>query len=167
MRVDLGSLDIRVAEQFLEHADVHPVLQHMGRETVAQGMAADLFVKPCLLYGSLHRLLQTGFEHVVAHFPARARVRGAFTGGKDPLPTGRPARLGVFSGQRFGDVHVPEALFKVPVMKSFHRRDMRLQGALQVPGQDGSPILPALAAPDKDEVLTEVHVLDAQADTLQ
>src|SRR3954462_9301130 len=71
MGVHLGGLHICMAEQFLEHADVDPVLQHMGRKTVAQGMAADLLVEPCLLYSSFHRLLQAGFAHVMTHLPAR------------------------------------------------------------------------------------------------
>jgi hypothetical protein len=83
------------------------------------------------------------------------------------MPAGLPRGLWVFPGQRFGDVHGSEPLFKVLVMEGFHRLDLRLQLVPQVPGQDGRPVLPALAAPHKDEVLAEAHVLDAQADALQ
>ena len=122
---------------------------------------------PACCCGSFHRLLQAGFEHVMAHLPARARVQGARTGRKHPMPAGLPRGLWVFPGQRFGDVHVSESLFKVLVMEGFHRLDLRLQRCPQVPGQDGRPVLTALGAPDKDEVLAEVHVVDAQADALQ
>jgi hypothetical protein len=66
--------------------------------------------------------------------------------------------------QGFGDVHVSEALCKVLVMEGFHGLDMRLQCFPQVARQDGRPVL---TAPDKYEVLTEVHVLDAQAEARQ
>jgi len=44
--IDLGGLHLRMAEQFLEHTDVHPVLQHMSGKTVAQGLAGDLLSSP-------------------------------------------------------------------------------------------------------------------------
>jgi len=34
MGIDLGGLHVRVAEKLLEHADVHPVFQHVGGEAV-------------------------------------------------------------------------------------------------------------------------------------
>ena len=122
---------------------------------------------PACCCGSFHRLLQAGFAHVMAHLPARARVQGARTGGKHPLPAGLPRGLGVFPGQRLGEVHDSEPLFKVLVMEGFHRLDLRLQRVPQVAGQEGRAVLTALAAPDEDETLAEVHVLDAQADALQ
>ena len=112
MGVNLSSLHICMAEQFLEHTDVHPVLQHMGRKTVAQGMTAYLLIEPCLLCSSFHRLLQAGFAHVMTHLPARARVQGARTGRKHPVPAGLPCSLWVFPGKGLGAVYFSEPLFK-------------------------------------------------------
>jgi hypothetical protein len=52
-------------------------------------------------------------------------------------------------------------------MQGFHRLDLRLQCVLQVSGQEGRAILPALAASDHDAVLAAVHVLEAQAEARQ
>jgi hypothetical protein len=56
---------------------------------------------------------------------------------------------------------------KVLVMAGFHRLDLRLPLVPQVPGQKGGPVLAALAAPDEEETLAEIDILDAQAETLQ
>src|SRR5438128_10279891 len=59
---------------------------------------------------------------------------------------------------------------KVLVMAGFHRLDLRLQLVPQVPGQKGGPVLAALAAlaaPDEEETLAEIDILDAQAETFQ
>jgi hypothetical protein len=52
-------------------------------------------------------------------------------------------------------------------MEGFHRLDLCLQRVPQVSGQEGGPVLTALAAPDEDESLAEIDILDAQADALQ
>ena len=39
-----SSLDIRVAEQFLKHADIDPVFQHMCGKAVAQRVTTNPFV---------------------------------------------------------------------------------------------------------------------------
>jgi len=113
MGIDLGGLYVRVAEEFLEHADVHPVFQHMGGKTVPQGVTADLLVDPGLLCGPFHRLLQPGFEHMMAHLPARARVKGALPCRKHPLPAGLPPSPGVFPGQGLGDIDLSEPSLKI------------------------------------------------------
>lgn len=38
---------------------------------------------------------------------------------------------------------------------------------MQVLGQDGSPILAALTASEKDDALAKIYILDSQADTLK
>ena len=121
---------------------------------------------PACCCGACHRLLQAGFEHVMTHLPARARVQ-ARPGRKQPLPAGLPRGLWVLPGQRFGDVHVSASRFQVLVMEGVHRLGLRLPRCPQVAGQDGRPVLTALGAPDNDAVLAEVHVLEAQAEALQ
>jgi len=44
MGITLGGLDIRMAHKFLQHADIDPVLQHDGGETMPQGIAGDMFL---------------------------------------------------------------------------------------------------------------------------
>jgi hypothetical protein len=100
--IDLGGLHVRMAQQFLENADVHPVLQHVGGEAVTQGVAAGLLVDPGLLRGPLHRLLQAGFMHMMAHLPGRTRVEGPLPCREHPLPAGLPQGLGVFLASASG-----------------------------------------------------------------
>jgi hypothetical protein len=156
--IELGGLHVRMAEPFLEHADVHPVLQYVGGEAVTQGVAAGLLVDPGLLRGPFHRLLKAGFTHMMAHLPGRTRVKGPLPGREYPLPAGLPQGLWVFPGQRLGDVHFSESRLKVLVMEDFHRLDLRLKLVPQVPGQEGGPVLAALAAPDEDETLAEIDI---------
>ncbi len=40
MSVNLGGFNVGMAHQCLEDPDIDPVFQHVGGETVAQGMAA-------------------------------------------------------------------------------------------------------------------------------
>jgi hypothetical protein len=156
-----------MAEQFLEHADVHPVLQHVGGEAMTPGVAAGLLVDPSLLRGPFHRLLQAGCTPMMAHLPGRTWVEGPLPGREYLLPAGLPQGLGGFPGQRLGDVHVSASRFKVLVMEGFRRLDRRLQLVPQVPGQEGGPVLAALAAPDADETLAEIDLVEAPAETRQ
>jgi hypothetical protein len=165
--LDRGSLHLCMAEPCLAHAAVHPVRPQLGRTPVAQGMAADLLVEPGLLCGSWHRLLPAGFTPVMAPLPGRARVEGARPGREHPLPAGLPHGLWGCPGQRLGEVHGSASRGKVLVMAGVHRRARRRPRGPQVPGQEGGPVRTARGAPDKDAVLAEVHLLDAQAEPLQ
>jgi len=51
MGVDLCGLDIRVAEQFLEDADIDSVFQHMRGKAMTQRVATHSFGDPGLLGG--------------------------------------------------------------------------------------------------------------------
>jgi hypothetical protein len=84
-----------------------------------------------------------------------------------PMPAGLPRRLGVCPGQRLGEGHFAEARFTVLVMAGLHRLDLRRQRVPQVAGPEGRPVLTALAAPDPDAVLADVHVLAAQAAAIE
>jgi hypothetical protein len=57
MSVYFRGLDIRMAEQFLEDADIDPVFQHMRGETMAQGVATYFFVDSGKFCGPFHRFL--------------------------------------------------------------------------------------------------------------
>jgi len=166
MGIYLGGLDVGMAEEILKDADIHPIFQEMGGETMAQGMAADLFMDPGLERGPLDGLLQAGFQDMMAHFLAGTRITGTRPCGKDPLPGGLPGRIGVFAGQGLGDVNLSETSLQVPVMEGLHRFDLGLEFVADVLGKNRGPVLTALATSDKDEVLTEIDILDAETDAL-
>ena len=46
VRVNLRGADVRVAEQFLDHAQIRAVLQQMRRETVPQHVRRDVALNP-------------------------------------------------------------------------------------------------------------------------
>jgi len=52
-------------------------------------------------------------------------------------------------------------------MEGLHHLELRLPLAPPVPGPEGGPVLAALAAPDEDETLADIDILEAQAETLQ
>ena len=97
MGINLRGLYILVSEQFLHGADVVAVLDEVGRETVAEGVAADRFGQvdgSCrLLYGPM----QVGVIPVMSPDGAAAGVFRAVIGRKDELPAPTPGRhSGIF-----------------------------------------------------------------------
>lgn len=164
MGVDLGGLHIGMAEEVLEHPDIHPLFQQVGGEAVAQGMTADLLVYPGQLRRPLYRLLQTGFKNMVAHLFAGTGINGPFACREYPLPAGLPGGIEVFSGQGLGEVDFAETGLQVLMMEFFNLLDVSEQLLVEIPGQDGSPVLATLAASDEDKILAEINVLDAETD---
>ncbi len=65
MRVDHGSRDIRVTQQFLHRADVVAALQQVGREGMAQGVRRGRLGNSCLDQGALDGPLQGLFVRMV------------------------------------------------------------------------------------------------------
>ena len=67
MGVDHGSFHILVAEQFLDGANVVAVLEQVGGEGMAKGMATDCFICDASQFcGGMDCLLQTAFIDMVA-----------------------------------------------------------------------------------------------------
>jgi hypothetical protein len=59
--IDHGGFDIFMPQEFLHGADIVAVLQQVGSEAMAKGMAADPFANACLQDSLLERLLQATF----------------------------------------------------------------------------------------------------------
>lgn len=58
LNVERGVLELRVAEQYLDHADVHLPFEQVCRKTVPQGMHGYAFVDVCGLRGSMDGAVQ-------------------------------------------------------------------------------------------------------------
>lgn len=97
----------------------------------------------------------------MTHLFAGTRINGSFPGRENPLPAGLPRRIGVFPGKRLGDINFPETRLKITMVEVLCFFDLSMQLIVQIPGQDGGSVLASLAAPDKDEILAEINVLDA------
>ena len=74
MRIDHGGLDVLVAEQFLDCADVVAIFQQVGGEGMTEGVRGDAFLDPRFAGGLPDCLLQTAGAHVVAAGDSCARV---------------------------------------------------------------------------------------------
>ena len=64
--VDLGGIDIGVAEQFLDGADVFSGFEQMGGESVAEGVGSDPFGDIRRLDGTTKRLAVAAGMNVMA-----------------------------------------------------------------------------------------------------
>jgi hypothetical protein len=72
--VDHGGLDVAVAQQLLDGADVVPLLEEVGGERVPEGVAAGGLGQPGLRDRLLHRLLHGRLVQMVAADGAGARI---------------------------------------------------------------------------------------------
>jgi len=63
-----------VTKQVLEDTYIDSAFQHMSGEAVAQCVTHHFFINSGLVRGPLHRFLQDGFQNMMTHFLAGARV---------------------------------------------------------------------------------------------
>ena len=90
---------VLVAEELLHGADVVAVLQEMGGEGVAEGVAGRRLGDPGEADGGAHGLLEDRLVEVVAAVLASLAVEVGAGGGEDPLPGSLPAGVGVLAAQ--------------------------------------------------------------------
>ena len=84
--VDHGGLDVLVAEELLDRADVVVVLQQVGGEGVAEGVAGHALVEAGGTWRLTDSALQAAFVEVMAPRLAGAGVSRELRGGEDVLP---------------------------------------------------------------------------------
>src|SRR3712207_3922591 len=99
MCVHHGRFDIRMAEQFLDGADIVALLKQPRRKAMPEGMAAYRLRDPGEFGRRTHRLLQAAFIDMVPPSDVRAGVARPPFSGKDILPAPLAARAGVLPGQ--------------------------------------------------------------------
>jgi hypothetical protein len=92
MGVDHGRLDVFVPEQFLNGPDVVPLLQEVGGEGVAEGVARRMLGDPRLTGRELDSPLDEGLIGVMAPLHARPDVDPPMLLGEEKLPA--PFRRG-------------------------------------------------------------------------
>ena len=97
--IDHRGRHVAVAQQLLDRPDVGTVLQQMGGEGVAEGVAAGALGDARTAYRGLHRALQDGFVQVMPAALARLAVQVGTRGGEDPLPAPLAAGPRILPGQ--------------------------------------------------------------------
>lgn len=95
--IDHCRLHVLVAEQFLDRADVVTVLQEVGGEAVAKGMAVDALGQAGLLGRPTDGLLQSALVDVVAAEQPGLGMPGQFGGGEDVLPGPLAVGMGILA----------------------------------------------------------------------
>jgi hypothetical protein len=84
--VDHRRLDVFVSEEFLDGSDVVPGHQEMGREGVAECVAADSLGDSCIADGLFDRSVDHGVVEMMAADGVGSGIGAAGTGGEDVLP---------------------------------------------------------------------------------
>ena len=75
-----------MTEQFLDRADIRAIFQHVGRETVAQGMRNGRLEDTGPGKGRFELLAKRRFMQMMASYPAAARITAPASGREDILP---------------------------------------------------------------------------------
>ena len=167
MEVDHGGVDIGVAEQVLDRADVGAGFEKMGRERVAHRVScgalrdagfADRFAK---LAG--HGII----VQVITCEVTGPRVRAKRRRGEEPLPCPLAAGIGVFPPEGFRNVDVAGTTGKILKVLVTGFCQVLLEAGFQSSREGDDTVPTAFAVVDRDGSLSEIQILDAQAHGLR
>ena len=114
--MDHRGADIAVAEQLLYGADVGPVLEQMGGEGMAEGVAGGTLGEARLPDGLFHRTLEYRFVEVMAAPLAGLRIAVGPGRREYPLPRPLAPSMWVLAGQRPRQLHPARAALEVPLV---------------------------------------------------
>ena len=117
--VDHGDFDVFVAEEFLDGADVVAVLEEVGGEGVAEGVAADAFGEVGGSDGLFECFLESAFVEMVALPDFGVGVLDAATRREDPLPNPLFVRVWIFAIEGEGHPCGSIAFIEVLLMEKF------------------------------------------------
>src|SRR5262245_50351163 len=109
VRVDHRGVDIAVAEQLLERADVVAGFEQVGGKAVPQRMRADRLGQTGAATRVADGALGDGLVQVVAAVCAAARVDGDHRRGEHPLPAPLALGVRVFAREPLRQPHTSEA----------------------------------------------------------
>ena len=99
VRIDHGGLEIGVAQELLDRANVLAPLQQMGGKRMPQAVAGGWFADACGQHSASNSLLdEAGIQMMAALFSA-TRVAPTASLGKHPLPTPFHRGIGILARQ--------------------------------------------------------------------
>jgi len=164
--VDHGRLDVFVAEELLHRANIArrvasliAVLQQVGGEGMAEGMAADVLFDAGQAGSAVDGTLQTTGVGVMAAGGTVAGIRGQAGGGEEVLP--HPFRFGerVLAFEGVGQRDQAVAFLESLLMEEVDTLQVFAEGGDEVLGEHGEAVLEAFAVTNDNLALAEVDVL--------
>lgn len=160
-------LQVAVAEQFLDGADVVALLQQVGGKAVAQGVNRGVLGDICLADCPLELALQVRDMDVMPPLLAGAGVARVGGGREHPEPPPLFAGIGVLDFKGMGQ-RDPFAIIKHKVLLEClpGLGKVGQQVVFQRIGQDRDPILVSLAGTDGKGCPFEVDILDPEGGAL-
>src|SRR5690606_22704049 len=164
--IDLRGGDILVAQQLLDGANVVALLQQVGGEGMAQGVAGRRLGDPRAAHGRLHRPLQEALVVVVPTHDPAARVGAAPARREHVLPAPLAPGTDVLALQCARQPHLAEARRQVALVDALRLAQLCAQRIAQARGQHRAAVLPTLPLAYGELAPAEVHVLDPQAHAL-
>ena len=144
--VDHGGGHVAVPKELLDRTNVVAILQQVGGEGVAEGMAGGVLGKAGPSDGVLDGALEYGFVEMVAPPLAGDAIHVDPRGGERPLPPPFPAGGRILPGKSPRQLHPPRAMLEIALMLSPHQIQMSLEIGLHGGGQHRDAVLVALAA---------------------
>ena len=167
MGVDHRRLDVLVAEELLDGADVVSGHEQVGGERVAEGVTAGFLGDAGFADRGIDCFSDDRLVQMVATNDAGSRILAVGAGGKDVLPTPVGGGVGVLSVKGLGEVHSAEAVGEVALVDIFHLHEMVLETLTTGFGEEGGSVFVALAVADGDVSEVEVEVLDSESEALE
>jgi hypothetical protein len=117
--------------------------------------------------GGPYRFLNRRLREMVPPDRSGLRVERPLARGEHVLPRPAPRGAGVFPGDGIGKPDRPVPAGKVSLVEPLRRPHLLPQGIPELLGQNGQPVLAALALPDRQLAHIEVDVLHPQPQGLQ
>jgi hypothetical protein len=164
MGTDHGRRPIVVPEQWLNGADVGAALEQVSGEGMTNGVGADVLRQTGTANRHLGGVVDDAGGTIMATGHTRARVNGAMPGRKDLRPPPCLGGIGVFPGQRMGEVRLAMPLSRILLMQRPDPGQVVLEQRGERSGNGGEPVFVALARTDGQWLHLIVDVLDPEPD---
>lgn len=152
-----------MSEQVLDGPDVDSAFEEMGCERMAKSVGCGALGQTRARHGLLELTLHGVFMEVVPGHPACAGVRAEGGGCEDMLPGPLAGGVGVFAQEALGQVDIPGPHGQVALVLFPGVGQVAEKDRFESPGQGDNAVFGAFSVMDGDGSLSEIDVLDAQA----
>jgi hypothetical protein len=166
MGIDLGGLEVTMAEEFLDSADVVAGFEEMGGEAVAKGVARSGLGEARPDDGFVDGSLEERLIDVVATLGLGRFVDPPAFLGEDPLPGPVGRGVGVLEGQGVRQGDPAPTIGEVLLVNGSDPNQVVTEQREKGSREHGDPVLGTFAGTDNDLEPFEVDVLDPKLDAL-